>query len=447
MRKRTFSIGGVHPDDHKIARDCAIEDLPLAPLFSVSMAQHLGAPATPAVAVGDKVKVGQVIGEPSGFISAYVHSPVSGTVKAVAPKANLLGNMVIHVDIEVEGDEWMEDIDRTGDIVREITLDREQILERIRKCGVVGLGGATFPTHVKLSPPPGKKADILILNGAECEPYLTSDYRIMLERGEEIVIGAEIMKLVLGVPRVVIGIEENKPEAIENLGKIVRSHEGIEVMALKKRYPQGGEKQLINAVTGRQVPSMALPIDAGAVVQNVGTSLAVYEAVQKNKPLIDNVLTITGECCPRQRNLRVRVGTPLSFILEQSGGIPENAVKIISGGPMMGWAVSNIEATTVKSTSSLLCLTAEQTMRKEEGNCIRCGKCVDACPMGLEPYLLNRLARARKLDELEQNAVYDCIECGCCLYSCPAHIPLLDTIRVYKREVLGIMKSRAAAAK
>ncbi|MBO8481640.1 MULTISPECIES: electron transport complex subunit RsxC [unclassified Muribaculum] len=447
MRKRTFSIGGVHPDDHKIARDCAIEDLPLAPLFSVSMAQHLGAPATPAVAVGDKVKVGQVIGEPSGFISAYVHSPVSGTVKAVAPKANLLGNMVVHVDIEVEGDEWMEDIDRTGDIVREITLDREQILERIRKCGVVGLGGATFPTHVKLSPPPGKKADILILNGAECEPYLTSDYRIMLERGEEIVIGAEIMKLVLGVPRVVIGIEENKPEAIENLGKIVRSHEGIEVMALKKRYPQGGEKQLINAVTGRQVPSMALPIDAGAVVQNVGTSLAVYEAVQKNKPLIDNVLTVTGECCPRQRNLRVRVGTPLSFILEQSGGIPENAVKIISGGPMMGWAVSNIEATTVKSTSSLLCLTAEQTMRKEEGNCIRCGKCVDACPMGLEPYLLNRLARARKLDELEQNAVYDCIECGCCLYSCPAHIPLLDTIRVYKREVLGIMKSRAAAAK
>ncbi len=447
MRKRTFSIGGVHPDDHKIARDCAIEDLPLAPLFSVSMAQHLGAPATPAVAVGDKVKVGQVIGEPSGFISAYVHSPVSGTVKAVAPKANLLGNMVVHVDIEVEGDEWMEDIDRTGDIVREITLDRDQILERIRKCGIVGLGGATFPTHVKLSPPPGKKADILILNGAECEPYLTSDYRIMLERGEEIVIGAEIMKLVLGVPRVVIGIEENKPEAIENLGKIVRSHEGIEVMALKKRYPQGGEKQLINAVTGRQVPSMALPIDAGAVVQNVGTSLAVYEAVQKNKPLIDNVLTVTGECCPRQRNLRVRVGTPLSFILEQSGGIPENAVKIISGGPMMGWAVSNIEATTVKSTSSLLCLTAEQTMRKEEGNCIRCGKCVDACPMGLEPYLLNRLARARKLDELEQNAVYDCIECGCCLYSCPAHIPLLDTIRVYKREVLGIMKSRAAAAK
>ena len=446
MRKRTFSIGGVHPNDHKIARDCAIEDLPLAPIFSVSMSQHLGAPANPVVAAGDKVSTGQIIGEPSGFISAYVHSPVSGTVKSVAPKANLLGHKIVHVDIEVEGDEWMEDIDRTTDIVREITLDREQILDRIKKCGVVGLGGATFPTHVKLSPPPGKKADVLILNGAECEPYLTSDYRIMLERGEEIVIGAEIMKKALEVDRVVIGIEENKPEAIENMLRITASHPGIEVMALKKRYPQGGEKQLINAVTGRQVPSMKLPIDAGAVVQNVGTSLAVYEAVQKNKPLIDNVLTVTGECCPQQRNLRVRVGTPLSFILEQSGGIPKDAVKIISGGPMMGWAISNLEATTVKSTSSLLCLTAEQTLRKEEGNCIRCGKCVDACPMGLEPYLLNRLARARKLDELEENAIYDCIECGCCLYSCPANIPLLDTIRVYKREVLAIMKNRASAA-
>ena len=454
MRKRTFSIGGVHPDDHKIARDCAIEDLPLAPLFSVSMAQHLGAPATPAVAVGDKVKVGQVIGEPSGFISAYVHSPVSGTVKAVAPKANLLGNMVVHVDIEVEGDEWMEDIDRTGDIVREITLDREQILERIRKCGVVGLGGATFPTHVKLSPPPGKKADILILNGAECEPYLTSDYRIMIEKSRQIVVGAALMKHVLGVQHVVIGIEENKPEAIAKMKEAVlelsagsSDYAGIEVMTLKKKYPQGGEKQLIDAVTHRQVKSMGLPIDVGAVVQNVATSLAVYEAVQKNKPLIDNTLTVTGECFPKQSNVLVRVGTPLSYIVDSLGGIPENAAKAISGGPMMGKAISNMDAATLKGTSSILFLTEEQTRRKEETNCIRCGKCVEACPMGLEPFLLNKLARNGMMDELEQNAIQDCIECGCCLYSCPANIPLLDVIRIAKGQVIRAIKSRTAPKK
>lgn len=441
---RTFSIGGIHPDDHKISKECAIQNLPLAPLFSVSMAQHLGSPATPVVAVGDKVKVGQVIGEPSGFISAFVHSPVSGTVKAIGPKPNLVGNMIVHVDIEVEGDEWMEDIDRSSDIVRDIKMSGEQIIERIKKCGVVGLGGATFPTHVKLSPPPGKKADILILNGAECEPYLTSDYRIMLERGEEIILGALIMKKALGVPRVVIGVESNKPEAISNLKQIAKSYPDVEIMPLKKKYPQGGEKQLINAITGRQVPSMALPIDAGAVVQNVGTALAVYEAVQKNRPLIDNVLTVTGESFPEQRNLRVRIGTPMSFILDQLGGLPVDIAKVISGGPMMGWAISNLDAATVKSTSSLLCLTEAQTRRKPESNCIRCGKCVDACPMGLEPYLLNKLARAGKLEELEDNAIYDCIECGCCLYSCPANIPLLDMIRVYKREVMGIMRNRNA---
>lgn len=441
---RTFSIGGIHPDDHKISKECAIQNLPLAPLFSVSMAQHLGSPANPVVAVGDKVKVGQVIGEPSGFISAFVHSPVSGTVKAIGPKPNLVGNMIVHIDIEAEGDEWMEDIDRSSDIVRDIKMSGEQIIERIKKCGVVGLGGATFPTHVKLSPPPGKKADILILNGAECEPYLTSDYRIMLERGEEIILGAMIMKKALGVPRVVIGVESNKPEAISHLKQIVKSYPDVEIMPLKKKYPQGGEKQLINAITGRQVPSMALPIDAGAVVQNVGTALAVYEAVQKNRPLIDNVLTVTGESFPEQRNLRVRIGTPMSFILDQLGGLPVDIAKVISGGPMMGWAISNLDATTVKSTTSLLCLTEAQTRRKPESNCIRCGKCVDACPMGLEPYLLNKLARAGKLDELEDNAIYDCIECGCCLYSCPANIPLLDMIRVYKREVMGIMRNRNA---
>ena len=296
----TFSIGGVHPDDSKIARDRAIEVLPLPPTVYVSMAQHLGAPAKPVVAVGDQVKVGTVLAEPGGFISAFVHSPVSGTVKSIGPRKDIAGNPVTHIEITVEGDEWEESINRSDKLDTEIPEDTDAILDRIRTCGVVGLGGATFPTHVKLNPAGGAKAECLIINGAECEPYLTSDYRIMLERSKEIVVGVAIMKKVLGDPRTVIGIEENKPEAITAMDAAVYDlgYHGIEVLPLKKKYPQGGEKQLIDAVMHRQVGSGALPISVGAVVQNVATALAVYEAVQKNKPLITNTLTITGDCLP-----------------------------------------------------------------------------------------------------------------------------------------------------
>ncbi len=452
--KKTFSIGGVHPDDKKISAGCAIEVLPTPKKVYISMAQHLGGPAKATVAAGDKVKTGQVIGEPTGFISAFVHSSVTGTVKSVGLRKDLAGIPVIHVEIDVEDDEWMDGIDTTDTIVREIPQDTKFILDRIRNNGVVGLGGATFPTNVKLCPPPDKKADILILNGAECEPYLTSDYRIMLEKSEQIVIGAALMKHVLGVERVVIGIEENKPEAIAKMKEAVASlaagtagYSGIEVMTLKKKYPQGGEKQLIDAVTHRQVKSMGLPIDVGVVVQNVATSLAVYEAVQKNKPLIDNTITVTGECFPKQSNLLVRVGTPLSYIVDWLGGIPETAAKAVSGGPMMGKAIANMDAATLKGTSSILFLTEEQTKRKPETNCIRCGKCAEACPMGLEPFLLNKLAKNRMYDELEENAVQDCIECGCCLYSCPANIPLLDIIRIAKGDVIRIIRSRTAPKK
>ena len=441
--KKTFRIGGVHPHDNKISAEAAIEVFPAIETAYVSVAQHLGAPATPVVAVGDKVKVGQVIAEPSGFISGYVHSPVSGTVKSVGPRADIAGNMVQHIEIAVEGDEWLEGIDTSDTIVEEIACTAEEIVEKVKKAGVVGLGGASFPTHVKLAPPKDKKAECLILNGTECEPYLTSDDRIMRERPREILIGGAIMMKALGVTRGYLGIEENKPEALASMSAAAKDFPQIEIVTLKKRYPQGGEKQLIDAVIRRQVPSGALPIDTGAVVQNVGTSLAVYEAVQKNKPLIDNIITVTGHCLPVQHNYKVRIGTPMSKILEVAGGLPAAAAKVISGGPMMGKAVANLDAATVKANGAILLLTEAETRRWPESNCIRCGKCSEACPMGLEPWLLNRLSRAGgRYDELEQERVFDCIECGCCLYTCPAGIPLLDVIRISKAEVMKIMRSR-----
>jgi len=450
MAKITFSIGGIHPNDNKIARGRAIEVLPLPETVYVSMAQHLGAPAKPIVAVGDKVKVGQVIAEPGGFISAFVHSPVSGEVKAIAPRQDIAGNWMTHVEIAVEGDEWVEGADLTDTLITELP-SREEALEKIKNGGVVGLGGATFPAHVKLNPAPGSKAECLILNGAECEPFLTSDYRIMLERTKEIVVGAAIMQKILGGCKTVIGIEENKPEAIKAMKEAVSAlpYENITVQTLKKRYPQGGEKQLIDAVMKRQVKSGGLPISVGAVVQNVATSLAVYEAVQKNKPLVTNTLTITGDCLPveKQHNYLFRIGMPLSYIAEYAGGIPEDAAKLISGGPMMGKAIANLDAATVKGSSSILYLSENMTKRGEESNCISCGRCADACPMGLEPFLLRKTYLAGDVQGLIDNAAQDCIECGCCLYSCPAYIPLLDLIRLGKGQAMGELRARAAAAK
>lgn len=444
--KKTFRIGGIHPDDNKISRNCKIEALPLPQTVYISMAQHLGAPAKPIVAVGDKVKAGQPIAEPGGFISAWVHSSVSGTVKSIAPRKDISGNYMTHIEIAVEGDEWAEGIDLSDALVTDIPSDRAAVLAKIQACGVVGLGGATFPTHVKLNPAPGSVAECLILNGAECEPFLTSDNRIMIERSREIVVGAAIMKMVLGNCPAVIAIEENKPEAIKAMSEAVSElgYSGIEVMTLKKKYPQGGEKQLINAVMRREVKSGGLPISAGAVVQNVATSLAVYEAVQKNKPLVTNTMTITGDCLDpeAQHNYLFRIGMPLSYIAQYAGGVPEKCAKIVSGGPMMGKAISNMDACTVKGSSSLLYLSSAFTKRGEASYCIRCGKCADACPMGLEPFLLNKLAKHGRMDELEANAIQDCISCGCCQYTCPANIPLLDTINIAKGDVMRIIKSR-----
>ncbi|MBP5390198.1 MAG: electron transport complex subunit RsxC [Bacteroidales bacterium] len=436
MRKLTFPMGGVHPDDTKYARDCAIEVLPLPPVVYVSVSQHLGAPAVPCVAVGDKVKAGQVVAEPGGFISAFVHSPVSGTVKSIGPRKDIAGRPVPHIEIVVEGDEWAEGIDLSPDLVPEIPTDRAATLEKIKAAGVVGLGGATFPTHVKLNPPPESKAECLIIDGAECEPYLTSDYRIMVERPDEIVVGAAIMQMVLGGCRAVLAVEDNKPKAIEALRASVArlGYANMEVAPLKCKYPQGSEKQLIDAVLGRQTKPGALPISVGAVVQNAGTALAVYEAVQKNKPLVTNVLTVTGDCLSGEKmhNYLFRAGMTLSYIAEYAGGVPADAAKIVSGGPMMGKPIANLDAATVKGSPAILYLSEEATRRGKEGPCIRCGRCADACPMGLEPFLLNRLAKAGDIEGLKENEVLNCIECGCCLYSCPAYIPLLDRIRTAK---------------
>ena len=441
---KTFSMGGVHPADNKISCDAVIQNFPIPETAYISMSQHLGAPAEPIVAVGDKVKVGQQIAKANGFISAPVHSSVSGTVKAIETIKDLAGNPCKAVVITVEGDEWVDTIDRSDKIEKEIKLDSKEIIAKIQECGVVGLGGATFPTNVKLAPPPGKKAEFLIINAAECEPYLTSDYRVLVEMPEQVLIGASIMMKALNVTQGFIGIEENKPKAIEILKSYAAAYPQIKVVVLKKKYPQGGEKQLIDAVVGRKVPSKGLPIDTGSVVQNVGTALAVYEAVQKNKPLFEGILTVTGDCSNVQKNYKHRVGTPISKIIEETGGIPEKAAKVISGGPMMGKAMANLDAPTLKGSSSVLYLTEEQTKRQEASNCIRCGKCIGACPMGLEPYLLIKLAKASRWEDLEDNKVYDCIECGCCQFTCPSYIPLLDNIRLGKAKVMGIMRSRTS---
>lgn len=442
---KTFRIGGIHPTDHKLSANIPIETVALPKQAIVPLSQHIGAPAQPIVEKGDHVKVGQVIAAANGFVSVNVHAPISGVVTKIDTALDAWGLPMpsIFIDVEEDGDEWLETIDRTPDLNRICKLTSKEIIKKIQDAGIVGLGGACFPTHVKLSPPPGSKVEVLIINAVECEPYLTCDHQLMLERGEEIFIGISLLMRALEIEHAIVGIENNKKDAIELFQKIANRHFGIEICPLKLRYPQGGEKQLIDATIGRQVPSGALPIAVGAVVQNVATVYAVYEAVQKNKPLIDRVMTVTGESVTRRGNYLVRFGTPLADVIAQAGGIPENTGKIIAGGPMMGRAMSNVNMPAHKRTSGILIMTEAESVRREPENCMRCGKCVEACPMGLEPFLLVRQAEMRLWDDMEQNAIMDCIECGCCLYSCPSNRPLLDYVRMGKATVGGIIRTRA----
>lgn len=440
---KTFKLGGVHPEENKLSKDKSIEVLPIPKVVSIPFSQHLGAPASVLVTKGDQVKVGQLIAKGEAFISANIHSSVSGKVSKIDDVIDTSGYRRPAVIIEVNGDEWETSIDRSQDIKKQVTLNQKEIIQKINEMGVVGLGGATFPSHVKLMVPEGKKAEVLIINGVECEPYLTSDHRLMMEKGEEMLVGVRILMMALGVKKALIGIENNKPDAINHLTRLSKDFEGITVHGLKVKYPQGAEKQLIKALVNREVPSGKLPIEVGTVVHNAGTAYAVYEAVQKNKPLFERVVTITGKSVINPGNFLVRIGTPVSDLILAAGGLPEDTGKIIGGGPMMGKALTTGDVPVVKGTSGILILRESESARKEVNNCIRCAKCVSVCPMGLEPYLIEKCVINGNFELAQKERVLDCMECGSCHYTCPSGRPLLDYLRYGKNKVSQILRNQS----
>lgn len=442
---KTFTIGGVHPKENKLSKGKKIVVAPIPEQVVIPLSQHIGAPAKPIVAVGDHVKVGTKIGESGGFVSANIFSSVSGTVEKIDNVADLAGfkkqSIIIKTD---ENDEWEESIDKSEKIIANLDYSAEEIKAKIIEAGIVGMGGATFPLGVKLSPPKDVVIDQLLINGVECEPYLTSDHALMLEKAEEICIGIELLKKVLNVTIAQVGIEANKPDAIAHLTTIASKYSGIRIVPLKVKYPQGSEKHLIQALTGREVPSKQLPASVGVVVCNIATTFAVYEAVEKNKPLFERVVTVTGTALRNPSNLLVRLGTSFESVLNFVGGIPGDTDKIISGGPMMGKAVQSVNIPVLKGSSGILCMTKAEAHRKQETNCIRCGRCVEGCPMGLEPYLLYALSKKSMLVELNEHDVTDCFECGSCSFSCPAHKPILDYIRMGKAKTIQMLKNEEA---
>ena len=439
---KTFKSGGVHPPENKLSANVPITVLDLPKKVYISVSQHLGVPSNIIVKRGDEVKTGQLLAKSSGFISANIHSSITGTVSKIEEYPDQSGYKRMTIIIDAKEEEWIDGVDTSPEILKNVDFSKEEIIKRINENGVVGLGGATFPTHIKMMVPEGKRADLLIINGVECEPYLTSDHRLMMEKGEEILIGTSILMKALAVSKAMIGIENNKTDAIEHLSKLAEKFNGISVHALKVKYPQGGEKQLIKALTGREVPSGKLPVETGCVVNNVGTAYAVYEAVQKNKPLIERVVTVTGKAAIKPSNFKVRIGTPISELIEKAGGIHENLGKVISGGPMMGKALSSLEVPVVKGTSGVLLMLQDETNRIKISNCIRCAKCISVCPMGLEPYLLEKLIINEDYEKAEAQKILDCIECGSCHYTCPAGRPLLDYIRLGKSRVSYIVRNR-----
>ena len=439
---KTFSIGGIHPHEKKLSADRPI--MPVLPSGQVAilLGQHIGAPAKPLVSKGDRVKVGTKIAEPVGVVSAAIHSSVSGCVNKIDAVIDASGYPKPAVFIDVEGDDWEEGIDRSDTLVKECNLTADEIVGKIADAGIVGMGGACFPTHVKLCPPSTCRPECLIVNGVECEPFLTADHQLMLEHAEEIMVGVFILMKAIRVNKAFVGIENNKPDAIRLMKKVAAAYAGIEIVPLQMKYPQGGEKQLIEAIMGRQVSAGALPVSVGAVVQNVSTVFAVYQAVQKNKPLFERVVTVTGDGLSNPSNLCVRMGTPVRQLVETCGGLPEDTCKVICGGPMMGKALVNLDVPVSKGTSGILLMGGQEARRSAVQPCIRCAKCVAVCPRGLEPYLLATVSAHGDFERAENENILSCIECGSCQFTCPSHRPILDYVRLGKAKVGAMIRAR-----
>jgi electron transport complex protein RnfC len=432
MSLATFK-GGIHPPDRKeLSKGAALVRAKVPKTIVIPLSQHIGAPCSATVEIGQEVKMGQVVGKADAFVSAPVHSSVSGKVVAIGQFPNAMGRMVPSVVIENDGQDTWAELQESADY---INMEPDAIKAKISDAGIVGMGGATFPASVKLSPPKEKPIDTLILNGAECEPYLNADYRLMIERPSDVLEGLKILMKLLGVEKGYVGIESNKPDAVEIMGQAARGT-GIKVVDCEVKYPQGAEKMLIKAITGREVPSKGgLPMDVGSVVHNVGTAVAIFEAVRYGRPLIERVVSVTGKGINEPRNLLVRVGTMISEVIDECGGLTDDCVKVVSGGPMMGFAMGTLEMPVTKGTSGILCMVEGETEGSENyGPCIRCGRCIDACPMYLMPQMLSILSEAGFYEECKEYNLFDCFECGSCTYVCPAKRPIVQFVRLAKSQ-------------
>ncbi|MCD6167166.1 electron transport complex subunit RsxC [bacterium] len=438
IRRRTFA-GGVYPPEEKSHTEKKpIEEMPPPTTVVIPLQQHIGAPSEPIVKQGDQVRIGDRLSEPQGFVSVPVHASVSGTVQKIAPLPHPLGDQMLAIVIENDGQDTVTDAIKPDENYLALTPD--EMRQKIKEAGIAGMGGATFPTHVKLSPPESKPIDILILNGAECEPYLTADHRLMLEYSQDIFNGLKIFQKILNVKKTYIAIEKNKPDAIRKMEEIAQGNKEVEVIGLKVKYPQGAEKQLIKAITGREVPTGGLPMDVGCLVQNVGTAKAVFDALRWGKPLYQRVITVSGPGIQKPKNLLVRIGTPFKDVIAFCGGYTETANKLVMGGPMMGLSQYTDEVPVIKGTSGIVVLDGKTSPTVEPSPCIGCGRCILTCPMGLVPTTIAQYVEAKNYEMAKKWNALDCIECGACTFVCPAKRPLLQSIRLGKYKIQTLNK-------